>query len=898
VSGILAALRVARREVRRSKGRSLLVLALIGLPVFGAAGTAVCYDMFTLTPQERLERRIGAADAELRWEYDQPIVQRDLIGEWYELTGPDQGREVSDRSPSEVEAVLPAGSRVLPRWWGTLRVPTAAGVGLLDWHAFDLADPLTQGIARVVEGRAPADAGEVAVTAAAARRLAVAIGDTLTVPDEGDRRVVGLVEFPGESGSFDPGLVPGLNAQILLFHPDGRPSEHWQPRWLASTPVPVDWEQVRELNQHGIAVLSRAVVLDPPAQLDPYAGAGGPVPVPGLGVGVLIAGLVALEVVLLAGPAFAVGARRRQRDLALVAANGGTPAQLRRIVLADGVVLGSLAAVGGIVLGVGAALAARPWLEVHLVGARAGGYRVFPLALVGIAGFAVVTAVLAAMVPAFTAARQPVVAALAGRRGTTNARRRWLLLGLAMATLGALVTAGGAQRSSDTVVLTGLIIGQVGLALCTPALVGLVARVGPRLRLPSRIALRDTARNRASAAPAIAAVMAAVAGAVTVGVVYNSLEASYGDPHVEFIPGTAVVDYWEGPDAPDPATIERAVRATLPVTAVHRLWRVDPPADSGEPFAFSQALMPPEAVCPYWDRAWDLSRAEQEDAAADPRCAAGPLQPFRHVVVADETALPALTDAEPADRAAAAAVLREGGAVATDPRLLVNGEVILGELTEDAGPRYADTLTVPAHLLTTGSPRYSVIVSPEAARAAGLVPQLGTLLFTTERMPTQAEQDAFLAALAEVGTTGYVASGPVSLTRAPMLLLLMAAAGLTALGAAAIATGLAAADRRGDLSTLAAVGAPPRVRRLLSLHQSGVVAGLGTVLGLLAGLGAAVAVLVGMNQQQTVIWPADPPIPITVPWLIPVALLAVPVVAMLGAGLLTRSRLPIERRRA
>ena len=167
-------------------------------------------------------------------------------------------------------------------------------------------------------------------------------------------------------------------------------------------------------------------------------------------------------------------------------------------------------------------------------------------------------------------------------------------------------------------------------------------------------------------------------------------------------------------------------------------------------------------------------------------------------------------------------MLREGGAVATDPRLLVNGEVILGELTEDAGPRYTDTLTVPAHLLTTGSPRYSVIVSPEAARAAGLVPQLGTLLFTTERMPTQAEQDAFLAALAEVGTTGYVASGPVSLTRAPMLLLLMAAAGLIALGAAGIATGLAAADRRADLSTLAAVGAPPRVRRLLSLHQSGV----------------------------------------------------------------------------
>lgn len=895
--GVLAALRMARREVRRSKGRSALVLALIGLPVFGATLAAVSYDMFSLTPPERLERRIGTAEAELRWDQAQPIIQHDVTGDWYEFVGPDQGREAS-RSPSEVEAVLPAGSRVIPRWWGTLRLPTAAGVGDLDWQAFDLTDPLTQGIAQVVQGRAPADAGEVAVTAAAARRLAATIGDTLTITGEGDRRVVGIVEFPGQPGSFDPQPAPGLDAQILLFHPDGRPSGHGPPRWLASTPAPIDWEQVRALNQHGIAVLSRAVFLDPPAELVTYADVRGPVSVPGLGVGLLIAGLVALEVVLLAGPAFAVGARRRQRELALVAAGGGTPAQLRRIVLADGVVLGALAAVGGTVLGIGLAFAARPLLEMHLVGARAGGYRVFPLALAGIAGFAVVTAVLAAMVPAFTAARQPVVEALAGRRGATHARRRWLVLGLVMVALGALVTAAGAQRSSETVVLAGLITGQVGLALCTPALVGLVARVGPRLRLAPRIALRDTARNRASAAPAIAAVMAAVAGAVTVGVVYTSLNARYGEPRVEFVPGTAVVDYWGGSGSPDLATIEQVARATLPVTGVYRLWSIDSPAGSEESPFPPYALMPPEAVCPYWNRTWDLTRAEQEDAAADPRCAEEVLQPFRHLLVADDTALPALTDAEPADRAAAAAVLRDGGAVVTDPRFLSGGRVMLGELAEDTTPRYDDVLTVPGHLLTTGRPRFSAIVSPEAVRAAGLEPWPGILLFTTERMPTQAEQDAFLAALTGLNAAGYVEPEPSSVTGDPMLLLLTAAAGLTALGAAAIATGLAAADRRGDLSTLAAIGAAPRVRRTLSLHQSGVVAGLGTVLGLLAGLGAALAVLAGMNQRQTAIWPVEPPIPITVPWLIPVVLLAVPVVAMLGAGLLTRSRLPIEHRRA
>ena len=44
-------------------------------------------------------------------------------------------------------------------------------------------------------------------------------------------------------------------------------------------------------------------------------------------------------------------------------------------------------------------------------------------------------------------------------------------------------------------------------------------------------------------------------------------------------------------------------------------------------------------------------------------------------------------------------------------------------------------------------------------------------------------------------------------------------------------------------------------------------------------------------------WPVQPTLPIIVPWLnIGAALVVVPLVAMLGAGLLTRSRLPIEHR--
>jgi putative ABC transport system permease protein len=87
------------------------------------------------------------------------------------------------------------------------------------------------------------------------------------------------------------------------------------------------------------------------------------------------------------------------------------------------------------------------------------------------------------------------------------------------------------------------------------------------------------------------------------------------------------------------------------------------------------------------------------------------------------------------------------------------------------------------------------------------------------------------------------------------------------------------------------------VRRALSLSQSGVIAGLGSLLGAVAGLGTATAVLVALNRGYADVWPAPAPYPIAVPWLnLVVALLVVPLVAMLGAGLLTRSRLPIERR--
>jgi putative ABC transport system permease protein len=901
MSGWSAALRIARRDARCAKGRSALVVTLIGLPVLGLTFAAVSYDMARLTPAERVERLFGGAEAELRWVLDGPLRQADALGQ--DISQVDDGAEAPPMPPeragaADVEALLPPGSRAVPGWEGQVQLPTAAGVGLLEWLAVDLADPVTTGSVSLTRGTAPAAAGrEVAVTAAAATRLGVDLGDRMDVPGAGRYEVVGLVEFPGVR---DHPRAVSLRAQVLVFHPDARP-DGGTVRWLVDTAGQVTWEQVRELNRHGITVHSRAVVLAPPAELLVPVGPAGQVPgqVPVFATGVLVAGLAALEIVLLAGPAFAVGARRRQRDLALVAAGGGTPAHLRRIVLADGMVLGALAAVVGLATGIVLAFAARPLVELYLVGARAGGYRVFPVALAGIAAFAVGTAALAALVPAVTAARQPVVPALAGRRGVTRSRRRWLALGAALVGAGVAVTAAGAWRVSATVVLAGLILGQLGLALCTPSLIGLIARLGARLPLPARIALRDTARNRSAAAPAVAAVMAAVAGAVGAGVIALGLVGQSESPWShQYAPGTVIIFQGHGyATTTPPDVLGQVARATLPVAGVHRQWTVGCAEDGSGADRFCEltaAVVPAERVCPYWQRAGELTRAEQAEARRDPRCAGSRYGPYARVTVDDGGALPALVGGDDRDLAAAARMLRDGGAVVTDAKLLSGGQLSLAQTEE--GTVTDSTVSVPGYLLATGIERDGAIISPQAARAVGTVPRPdGELLVATTRYPTQAEQDAFYAALAPLGTSAVVVPAPVNRAEPYLIVLTVAAIGI-ALGAAAIATGLAAADRRPDLSTLAAVGASPGLRRRLSLSQSGVIAGLGTGLGLAAGLGASTAVLVALNQRYAQVWPGPDPIPVTVPWTQLLALLAIPAVAMLGAGLLTRSRLPVERR--
>ncbi|MEU7759789.1 MULTISPECIES: ABC transporter permease [Micromonospora] len=875
------ALRIARREARRSRRRTLLVLVMIALPVFGLSFAAVSYDMADLNRAERIERQLGGADIALRWDSLTPVTQ----DAWGESAWPVEGDWVGRTRPAtaeEVRALLPEGSRVARTgWWMTFSTRVNRHVESLDARALDLTDPLTRPLAEVLDGRPPVRPDEIAVSPTALRRLDTRIGDPVRTVDGATYRVVGVVEYP--DNLRDVVTLAGVTRETAAG----------SDTWLVDLPGPLEPGLADRLNAQGIQV----VVRDPlPGRQEFNRGMSVP-DADEAGVVGVVGGLGLLEVVLLVGPAFAVSVRRRRRDLALVAVAGGDASHLRRIVLADGVVLGAGGAALGMLLGIGAAFAGRPIVEQYLLGERLGAYRIFPAALAAIAATAVLAGVLAAMAPAWAAARQDVATGLAGRRDATRPRRRWLLIGVALTAAGTAIAAFAAGRTSQTGVLAGVALGELGLVFCTPSLVGVLGRAGRLLPLTPRLALRDASRNRSSAAPAISAVMAAVAGSVALGVYVASDETRSRELWQPGLPPGNVLLTHSGETPADPPSAEvvagraRAVLPDATVVSVATPGCVGDVRDKNDCTAY--ALVPPEQRCPY-----DAAGPVPDAARRDPRCVSPfqePVDVYLPALVDDGGALAALTGAPDDELAAARRTLAAGGVVVTDARRVVDGQVRVEVNDNSGGPPTGRLL--PAYALRGGLTVDRLVLSPVAADALGLTAVPMGYLLDTAGSPTDRQMEMLADELFDIGPmSAQLATADPPSDQRPMLLLLAVASGVITLGAAAVATGLAAAEGRRDLSTLAAVGADPRVRRLLSLCQAGVIAVLGSALGIVAGLGSAVVVLASLNQRYAESWPVQPPYPVTVPGVTLAVLVVVPMVAMGGAALFTRSRLPIERR--
>ncbi len=311
--------------------------------------------------------------------------------------------------------------------------------------------PLTAGMVDLVDGRAPDDAGEVVLTPQLARDLDVAVGEVIELGGPGTKtQVVGLVEDPAEVRERTVVATPaGLDR--LWASGLTQDNSDLGTTWLVATDTP---EVVaRDLQedaqdtfgarleeyyaameaQGDVAVADDASVVGAPevqarTRAEEETGWTDTSLTQTLWrpetVSTGVAALLLIEVVFIAGAAYATGTRRRLRELGLLASGGATVTHLRAVVVLEAAVTGLAGAALGVLLGGAAVAFGRPVVQ-RFVGPRIEGLPLGSLDLLGPVIVAVLAVVAAAWLPARTAARVPTTTALQGRM-PLSAPPRWM----------------------------------------------------------------------------------------------------------------------------------------------------------------------------------------------------------------------------------------------------------------------------------------------------------------------------------------------------------------------------------------------------------------------------------------------------------------------------------------
>lgn len=479
-SSLRALARIARSDIARHRGRSLLVIALVALPVAAMVFGVTLYKTTTPTEAARVASQFGHAD---------------LIS--YGAASADLERYLPDGSV--VEPVIQIEDRlVLPG----ARTQVAV-------RAMDL-DGLAAGMFTLVDGRTPKGPEEAAITQAAADLAKVTIGGSIELEHGGTRQVVGLVENPSYLGDIS-----------VLVEPQVGPGDSDFAIWLIKIPPGTDPEAIvgstiiDESGVQDVQIMSRSSLIQS------FGDSVSPT--------ILILGSLALvEASLIASAAFAVSIRRRQRELGLLAAAGATPRQLAGTVIVGGAILGVAACVVGVVAGLVAAVAISPWLD-QLTQRRNPPLIVDVGSLVGPVLIGFIAALIAAFVPARTVSRVPVLLALSGRRPAQAPARRSLWLGIVMIAAAAAMTVVGTRLRDHTadaftvpLLVGGAVISVLGFGAVGPWLLERLDGLARRLPLAGRIAFRDTARSRSRSSPIVTAILAGCAAAVALGALQAS----------------------------------------------------------------------------------------------------------------------------------------------------------------------------------------------------------------------------------------------------------------------------------------------------------------------------------------------------------------------------------------
>ena len=499
------AARLARREVRRRPGRTVLVSLLVAVPVLVLL---VASAVLRTDQVQRTQDPFGQAAVRV------------------EVYGGGEGRQFD---AAALAARLPTG--VASTHWVDVSIPirtpsaTTADSTWTQIIVSPLDDPLADGVVHVIEGRLPVAAadpgtgGEVALSPQLADTFDVEVGDVVSLARPAqDFTVVGLVA--NRPGNWEELFVaPGFDIAavrsdyyrfVALVGERGVDSTGVVLGELGASPLWSDYSYQVELGPFRGAFIQTyddATSTDPVEYLLLW-----------LGIAFVLA-----VVAIVVSAAFAVSGRRQLVSVGQLSAAGTSPAVLRRFLALQGTWSGLVGVGVAVVLAAVALLATRMPLFGGRVVVRSTDWVLVALT-------ALVAATVAALLPARALARMSPLTALGGRHPVRQVRARavgigavlagggWavVLLCLAIATASDGPSDGGAQALALLVML-GLAAVLVGTVLLAPMAVAALARLTRRLAGAGRLAVRELDRHRARSGALVAAIVVVGAAAFAVG---------------------------------------------------------------------------------------------------------------------------------------------------------------------------------------------------------------------------------------------------------------------------------------------------------------------------------------------------------------------------------------------
>jgi putative ABC transport system permease protein len=678
------------------------------------------------------------------------------------------------------------------KYFGTIEVirhrsaPIPGSVESLDYRAQDPNGVFAGELLAVRQGRYPNGQREVAVTDGIGKLLRLRLGSTLAL--DGHRRtVVGIVEnprklsdefalvSPSSAATFDAVtvLVDASSASINSYV-DGAPDPgEGKPSAFAGSESQPNVQRAETLAMFSVAT-----------------------------VFLLLASLVAAA-------GFAVVAQRRLRQLGMLSAVGATQKHLRLVLLINGALVGTIAALIGTVVGVGL------WLVFATTLESAIDHRVDRLSLpwpflVPAFILAILGATGAAWWPARAVARLPVMLALSGRPPKPRPARHAAIAAAALIGVGiaSLVLSG---RDKPLFIIVGIVATILGCLLLGPPAIRIFSSVAGRLSVAPRLALRDLVRYQARSGAALAAVALALGIAATV-VVVASAEAAKRNAEPVNLSNRQVRVYLGRPDTNE---------LGIPAHALKEIGRLSASARQiGDRLGDATVVPLRKAFQPGTRTFFDPDAGYGVLPTVELTKKSG--RNYRREGVELFAATPAMLRYLGIDPS----TIRRATNFLAAPAVGIE-KLVIPSFTDRTD--IAVTHVQRIDLGRRPNARYVAFITPNGLRRYGWKQIPGGWLVESRR-PLTSDQIAEARELAaDAGLTIDTRRGKTSL--ATTMGIATGVGALLALGILAMTVGLIRSESTGDLRALTATGATSRIRRTLTAATAGALALLGALLG-------------------------------------------------------------------